>query len=473
MRRTPLILGLLVLLAGLGYGARTAWIGVPVGLGFAAKMTCSFVFLGDQDADDMLERYVAPEIAPMGTWLTTVAVDRGSRTATASYPGFADRTAVYREGLGCTLAIDQSTVAIAATRPHDPRLGALVERAPAAGMPWPRGRDQPVGPTPPALVEAFERAFAEPGGPARQTTAIAVAYRGSLVAERYAPGFSPQTRMISWSVGKSVVNALVGVAVNRRLFELRAPIGASVWQPGDPRAAISVDQLLRMSSGLAFDEIYRPGSDATHMLYRVADMGAYAASRPLEFAPEEHWSYSSGTTNLVMRILRERLGGLGPLWHFAFTHLFGPIGMTSAVLEPDESGAFVGSSYMWATTRDWLRFGELFRRDGVWQGRNILPKGWVEYSVHPTPAAPRGGYGAQWWLNVGDEAGDRAWPELPPDTYAAQGHSGQYIMILPRHELVIVRLGLGHPGADHGMQELARAVADWVEAGTPVAPAVE
>jgi CubicO group peptidase (beta-lactamase class C family) len=265
-------------------------------------------------------------------------------------------------------------------------------------------------------------------------------------------------------MAKSVTGALVGLAIEEGRLALRAPAPVAAWRaPGDPRGAITLDQLLRMSSGLAFSEVYGPGSDATRMLYLEPDMGGFAATKALAAEPDARWSYSSGTTNLLARILREATGGeLGDAWAFAFSHLFAPLGMESAVFETDESGSFVGSSYFFATARDWARFGQLFLQDGVWRGRRILPAGWVAYATTPTAAAPRGRYGAQWWLNAGEpgDPEDREWPLLPRDAACARGHSGQYVLVIPSHELVVVRLGLSHRGADHGAEELVGAVID-------------
>ena len=170
------------------------------------------------------------------------------------------------------------------------------------------------------------------------------------------------------------------------------------------------------------------------------------------------WSYSSGTSNPLARVLRDLFDGdLGGLVRFARERHFDPVGMTSAFFEPDASGSFIGSSFAIATARDWARFGELYLRDGVWGGRRVLPPGWVSYVTTPTPEAPDRRYGAHWWLNAGD-AGDPArapWPALPRDAYAARGHSGQRVVVVPSAELAVVRLGLGQQDVEEdGTQEL-------------------
>ncbi|MDE2509608.1 MAG: serine hydrolase, partial [Elusimicrobia bacterium] len=217
------------------------------------------------------------------------------------------------------------------------------------------------------------------------------------------------------------------------------------WRaPGDPRAEITLEDLLRMRGGLAFTEIYsNPLSDVTRMLFDGPDAGGFAASRPLAHAPGTHWQYASGTTNILSLIARRKLGESDyPFW--PRRALFDPLGMRSAVLETDASGTFVGSSFLFATARDWARFGELHRLDGVWAGRRILPEGWVTLVTTPTPQAPNERYGAHWWLKLSKDLGGEtaAAKKLPPDAFHALGHEGQCVSVIPSRGLVVVRLGL-------------------------------
>jgi CubicO group peptidase (beta-lactamase class C family) len=206
---------------------------------------------------------------------------------------------------------------------------------------------------------------------------------------------------------------------------------------GDPRAAITLDQALRMSTGLEFEEVYADlTSDIIQMLLRAYDAGGVAAAQPLESAPDTKWQYSSGTTNLITRTLRQVMDDDEAYWRLPYERLFAPLEMHSAVLETDPSGSFVGSSFSYATARDWARFGLLYLNDGVWGDERVLPEGWVEYGVTPTPKAPEGRYGAHWWLNA---AGYRE--GVPTDEYRAQGFDGQYLIVIPSRKTVIVRLG--------------------------------
>jgi len=207
-----------------------------------------------------------------------------------------------------------------------------------------------------------------------------------------------------------------------------------------------------MSSGLEFGEIYDDfNSDVVVMLTRSEDAGALAADRPLAAEPGAVWDYSSGTTNLVSRALREVMDDDQAYWRFPYDRLFTPLGMHSAILETDPSGTFVGSSYGYATARDWARFGLLYLEDGIWDSKRILPEGWVEYAATPTPGSQQQ-YGAHWWLNAGGR-----FEGVPRDEFRASGFDGQYVMVIPSRETVIVRLGQT-PGAGFDSAEFERAV---------------
>jgi CubicO group peptidase (beta-lactamase class C family) len=461
MRRAGLGIAGLVVLAGLGLGLRWLWLGAHVGAGYAAHVTCSLAHLSGY-ARARIDPYVAAEVAPLGPVLEVDVTPQGAEARVLG--GVVRARAVLRPGLGCTLLVGGA--APAALRGPPPPRPAL-----DPARPWPEGGAAPAAPPPAAVTEAIARAFAEPGPPRplRRTLAVLVAQDGRLVAERYAPGVSPGARLLSWSMAKSVLMALVGALVLDGRLDLHAPAPVPEWRaPGDPRGAITLDQLLRQSSGLAFDETYGAVNDVSRMLFFEPDTGRFAASKPLGAPPERVWSYSSGTSNLVARLVRDAFGGdLDAMLRFANERLFDPAGMTSALFEPDASGSFVASSFVFMTARDWARFGELFRRDGVWQGRRLLPEGWVRYATTPTPEAPEGRYGAHWWLDAGAPGAPerRPWPRLPQGTFAARGHSGQWVVVVPGARLVVVRLGLTVPDLeDDGTEEL---VAELIEALAP------
>ena len=252
--------------------------------------------------------------------------------------------------------------------------------------------------------------------------------------------------MLGWSMTKSVLNALLGVLVQSGDLDIEAPVPIVEWQrtANDPRAGITWRHLLTMTSGLAWNEDYaNPLSDVVRMLYDVGDTAGLAAQKDLSHAPGTHFYYSSGNSNLLSLALHGALGN-DPATYRAYprNELFHRIGMRSAIMEPDASGIFVASSYMYATARDWLRLGELFRLDGVWQGERILPEGWVSFSSKPSASGSDGVYGAHWWVGSFSPGQGGASPAYPPDTLRAMGHSGQVLTIIPSRKLVVIRLGL-------------------------------
>jgi CubicO group peptidase (beta-lactamase class C family) len=303
----------------------------------------------------------------------------------------------------------------------------------------------PSAPGSAALDRLVASTFLEPDAERRRRTrAILVAHDGRIIAEQYAPGFGKTTRFPGWSMTKSVINALIGVLVGEGRLSLDDRGLMPAWDGQDPRAAITLADLLRMRSGLAFSEVYEDlTSDVIEMLFNRADAAAFAASRRLDARPGTTWSYASGTTNILSAIARRIVGEADyPSWpHRA---LFEPLGMTSALVEPDASGTFVGSSFMLATARDWARFGQLYLQDGVWQGRRLLPSGWVDFSTRPTPQSPGLIYGAHWWLGLKPElgGGSAAAARIPRDAFFAVGHEGQVLTVIPSRRLVVVRLGL-------------------------------
>lgn len=428
-----------------------------IGAGFAAKVTCSLAKNSGQDPQWVIDEYVAHEAKGLRPLLRFRMDEHGSH---ARVLGIFEARAVVRPGLGCTLVPGESAGQL--VLPDGLPAEMLARPALDPAVPWPHGGADPA-PAPPAIEAALDRAFAEPdrtSGRVRNTTAVVIAHDGRLVAERYAKGYSATTPMLSWSMAKSVTAALVAIEIGDGRLALNARAPVPEWaDPADPRHAITLDQLLRMSSGIDFAEVYTsPVSDVSTMLFTRPDTGAYAADRPLAGPPDTIWSYSSGTSNVVARILRDLHGAdLAAQVRFARERLFDPVGMTSAFFEPDVTGTFIGSSFAFMTARDWARFGELHRSDGVWDGRRILPEGWVRYVTTPTPKSPKGNYGAHWWLNAGTPpaAADREWKKLPTDTYAAWGHSGQFVMVVPSAKLVVVRLGLSLPdGDDVGLEDL-------------------
>jgi CubicO group peptidase (beta-lactamase class C family) len=402
-----------------------------IGSAYVAHMLCSGVFVSGRTQESVIASDLTADDLATLRYVST-RVDAGAHLVTAHVFGLARRTAVYREGLGCTLSEDDSPSSKASGLAHVDR---DTSTSPSIDASADRQRK---------LNEVLDWAFAEPDPQhQRRTRAVVVLDDGRLLAERYADGFTKDTPLIGWSMAKSVVNALAGILVGKGSMSLDAPVAVDAWPAGDPRRAITLNQLLHMSSGLDFaEDSINPRGGVLYMLLRAPDVPAYAALSPLAAAPGTRWRYSSATTNVITGAMR-RVVGEADYAAFPRRALFDRIGMHSAVIETDAHGNFIGSSFMWATARDWARLGQLYLDDGVWEGERILPQGWVTYSRTPAPAAPDRRYGAHFWLQIAD-AYRRASPsfELPADAFHAIGHEGQFVTIVPSRRTVIVRLGL-------------------------------
>lgn len=296
------------------------------------------------------------------------------------------------------------------------------------------------------IARAFEGA--RPPSLAR-TRAMVVVAHGRLVAERYSEGFTADSRLQSWSVAKSLLHAALGIAIGEGKLDPDAPAPVPEWQgANDPRRAITPRQLAQMTDGLAFREHYGDtGSEVMQMLFGSGrgDVGAAAARAPLAHAPGSEWYYSSGSANILARVLRDALGGPEAYAAFLRDRLFKPLGMTSAVAEFDASGTWIGSSYVHATARDYAKFGLLYLNRGLWEMRQVLPRDWAE-SAATTTAASKGRYGALFWLNGRDPGtGKLALSDkLPEDLYFARGFGGQLVAVVPSHDAVIVMLNASY-----------------------------
>ena len=321
----------------------------------------------------------------------------------------------------------------------------------------------------PALDAALAAAFAEPD-PAhpRNTRALVVVHRGRIVAERYAPGFDHSTPLNGWSMTKGAINALIGLRVKDGKLAITDRALLPEWRNADDlRRHISLDDLLRMSSGLAFDESYDdPLADVVEMLFVKDDMAGFAAAKKLLHPPGSYWDYSSGTSMIVSRILRDSFATEDDYLRYPSERLFGPLGMRSAAIGTDAAGTLVGASLLYASARDFARLGLLFLHDGVWNGQHILPPDWVVYSRGPSRALQDGSYGAHLWLRLPEWA-NLGVPPMPEDAYYFLGYQEQIVAIVPSRDLVVVRLGLTHEGGDW---DHARDLAPIVQAFSPGTP---
>lgn len=443
----PILVALLAVVAGLATwaGARALEL-ARVGGGYAAKQVCSGVFVSGRGGDDVIRHDVA-EVPGF----VRIRVDR-ERGVVSAGTGPLRREAVYRAGLGCTLVHDGVP---------EPNPGRA--RAVAAGTPLAEAAaDDPLRQ---GLRPGIDAAFDEPDPATRRgTRAVIVVHRGRIVAERYAAGFDAAMPLAGWSMAKGAVNALAGILVAEDRLALTD--GVPGWEDAtDGREDITVRHLLQMTSGLAFVEDYAdPGADVVRMLFDEPDAAAVAARQPMMARPGERWHYASGTTNLLMAVMRDRFADADEWLAFPRRALFEPLGMRAAVMEPDATGNPVGSSFMYATARDWVRLGRLYLDDGYLDGERLLPAGWVEFTRRPVAAAPKGRYGAHFWLNAGDpDTGERHWPAVPEDALIASGFREQRLVIVPSRDLVILRLGLTAPRGSWDAEAFVAAIVDRVD----------
>lgn len=410
-----------------------------IATGVAAQSLCSQTFVSGLNPETTFRETVAPTLGH--GWLMkplAYRVDREQREAQASWAGgFASR-AVYRGEAGCLLWRGEGPP------PPMPSLAPIATtRAPLAG-------NAPVA-GPPRLAAALEQAFAEPAasGVRRNVKAIVALQDGRLVAERYAPGIGVATPLPGYSLTKTATASLVGRLVAQGKLRLDAPTPVAAWAH-DARAAITLEHLLRMESGLAAAETHSGFDFNSKMLFLAPDMAAYAEGARLAHEPGTAWAYQSANSHIAAGIVKAQVGGRETdVLDFARRELFGPLGMTTAVFETDAVGTPVGGSGLYASARDWARLGQLYLDDGVAGGVRLLPAGWAAWAARPTLNTP---YGGGLWTNGSSDPGRQASitrAGLPPEAFYASGRLGQRIYVVPSRRLVVVRLGVTQePGGD-------------------------
>ena len=391
---------------------------MPIITGYAAKNLASDVFVSGREPADV----EALDLHFSFIKFTSNRVDYENRMVTSRFL-WSKSKALYRDGYGVTLLRGKDALA---------RLQA---------QKYPEVQDLP-GPetlatgdsTLTARLEPVAKALVDDHAYNGTPFAFIVVHKDGVVAERYREGITANTRLLSWSMGKSFTNAIVGVMAGDGIVDVHAPMDIPEWQ-GDGRAAITLNDLMQMQSGLEWNENYGTRSDVNLMLHREEDMGLFALSKPLMVKPGTHWYYSSGSTNIIVRYIRGKFASDTEFIRYIHERLFDPLGIDNPCFEPDMSGTPVGSSYLYATARDFARLGHMYLNDGCVGGERILPEHWVEYTCTPASDS-KDGYGACFWLNRG-----KTFPSAPEDMYSCQGHDGQMIFIIPSKELVVVVLG--------------------------------
>ena len=392
--------------------------------GYSAKNTASSVFLGERSLSftDITDNNFSP------VNLATNAIDKEKKTASSSVFGLLTRKSIIREGLGSVLTLDKKDEK---SNYKTPKRRKTVNDT----IPYPYGN----GSHKDSVFESIDyKKLNETVNSifgVRKTRAVLVLYKDRIIAEKYSEGFTKNSRILGWSMTKSIMSTVFGILEHQQKINIQDKAPIESWQ-NDARKEITIHNLLQMNSGLEWDENYDEISDATKMLFLERDMTKVQEEKPLIGKPNETWNYSSGTSNLLSGILRDQFNNHQSYLDFWYTNLIDKIGMNSMILESDLAGNYVASSYAWATTRDWGKFGLLYLHNGAWNGEELFTKEWVDYVTTPTPTS-NGSYGAQFWLNT-----EKQLKDVSQNMYFADGYQGQRVYILPDEDLVIVRFGL-------------------------------
>ena len=419
-----------LLLAGLLYGVYYINSLLPIITGYPAKYLCSAVFVSNRQQAEV----EAMDLHFSFIKYTKNEVNFQDSSVTSSFL-WGKSKAIYRHGFGCTLLRGTDEAALRSIKfpkfpPADYNQDTIA---------WPMGNVLPDINTgvDNVKLEYITKKLMDENGYKGNAFAFMVVHKGIPVVEAYQPQFNSKTRFQSWSMAKSFTNTLAGIMVKDGKWDIDQPINIPEWQTDD-RKQITYKNLMYAESGLLWNEDYGNRSDVTVMLYCENDFARFVFDQPLEAPVGTKWTYSSGNPNVVTHQIRQTIGNDQQYYQFPYARLFHKIGMPNAVFEVDASGTFVGSSYIYATARDFARYGLLHLQDGVFNCERILPEGWVSFSTSPNTQS-KGEYGSLFWLNKSGKI-----PSAPDDMYWCQGYDGQRIFIIPSKELVVVILGFSH-----------------------------
>jgi len=396
--------------------------------GFAAKSVCSCTFEAGRDLQSI--EAGDNDIDPI--YYAKNEINFEEKSVSSTIFGLKKRKAIYKEGIGCVLVPENNDTKIN-FKPN--------RKITKTNLPYPYGnlpqKDTIFSNINYKVLDlAVENAFdCEGYDELKRTRAVVVIYKNQIIAEKYASGFSKDTKILGWSMTKSITSAVMGVLEKQGKINVNQKNLFPEWEQ-DERSKITLNDLLHMNSGLEWVEDYNTMSDVTKMLFLEDDMTKVQLNKPLIGKPNESWNYSSGTTNLLSGYIRNQFKTHQEYLDFWYNELIDKIGMNSMIIETDTKGNYVGSSYGWATARDWAKFGLLYLHKGNWNGEQLLKESWVTYSATPTNGS-NGQYGAHFWLNAGG-----VYPNVPRDLFSCNGYQGQHVFIIPSKDIVIVRMGL-------------------------------
>ncbi len=423
MKKALKIIGVLTLLF-IVYLSLTVYPKLDLISGFSSKNVASCRFIDNRSLEKIQK---SDNDIPLIDWAKN-EINETEKFATASLYGLKTRKSIYREGLGATLIDDDFDI----SKPYNVPKRSILNN----NLPFPYGnlsaettifKNLDYNKLNTAVVNAFITK--------NRTRAVLVVYNDKIIAEKYADGYNKDSKFLGWSMTKSITATIFGILQKQGKINIENPAPIAEWQ-NDNRKNITLKNLLNMNSGLEWEENYEAISDVTKMLFQSKNMSEAQKNKNALFSPNTHWNYSSGTTNLLSGIIKTQFKNHQEYLNFWYTELVDKIGMNSMLIETDMTGNFVGSSYGWAKTRDWAKFGLLYLHNGNWNGEQIFDPSWTKFITTPTPTS-NGAYGGHFWLNAGGH-----YPNAPRNLYSCNGHQGQRIFILPSQNLVIVRLGL-------------------------------
>lgn len=395
-----------------------AWPQLEIVTGYAAKKACSYTYISERTIESIEEI----DLSTFPLSLVQVELLPNEASATASVLGFSKSTAILRKGLGCTLLKGKDDFNIELTANQADSFLNSTDFPPGSSY---KGTQ---------LDKAFSLAMDKAGEWQKKTTAFIVIHKDFLVREAYADSFDSDTEILGWSMTKSVANLLIGIMVKDSLIALKDKVLFPAWE-NDKRKDITIENLLRMETGLEWTEEYESVCDITQGLFKEEDFVAFARNKKLETAIGEVWEYASGSSNLLSGVMRRKFESYQDYLSYPQRRLFSKLGISDAYIETDEAGNFLMSSYMYAKARDWAKLGLLYMHKGKWQGEQLVDEAYVDWSLTPGVEPT---YGAHVWLNTAQAL----YPSAPADAYKFSGYEGQYVIVIPSMELVVVRTGL-------------------------------
>lgn len=421
-----LILLALIIIANYVY---TTYPKLDIVSGFSSKSVASHLFLAGRD--QAFTEKEDNDIPSMG--IANSEVDEFSKSVQSTALYIKSRKAIYRDGVGVVLlpekvAIKQATY-LKPNRDKTPKnltypYGDLLQKDTIfQNIDYKK------------LNNAVTNSFVDTELEIKKTRSVLVVYKNQIIAEKYTNGFDKKSLLLGWSMTKSVTSAVLGVMEKQEMVDLNQTELFKEWR-NDERKNISLTNLLNMNSGLEWEEDYNKICDVTKMLFIKPDMSLIQKEKSLIGKSNESWNYSSGTTNMLSGFIRDQFISHQEYLDFWYSELIDKMGMYSMLIETDYSGNYVGSSYGWATARDWAKFGLLYLHRGNWNGEQIINESWIDFSKEPTNGS-NGVYGGHFWLNAGSK-----FPDVPKDMFSCNGYQGQYVFIIPSKDLVIVRTGL-------------------------------